>query len=110
MYERAAAALPDFCHHWEQDLQRRVVRNLSHLKWESEKGYKTATYIGYGQIEQCECKESAEGIPIADVTYEQYKYSLAGKTPKEALSAKPKLLQTMTTLEIFSWDRDKWYY
>lgn len=110
IYQRAAAALPGFCRHWEHNLQLRVVRNLSHLKWKSKNGYKTATYIGYGQIEQCECKESAEGIPIADITYEQYNYNLVGKTPKEALGSDPKLLKTTTTLEIFSWDRDKWFY
>lgn len=110
MYQRAAAALPTFCKRWGKDLQHRVVHNLAHLAWKSKDGYMTATYVGYGNIEQCECKESAEGIPIADLTYQQYNYNLVGKTSKEALGATPKLIRTINTLEIFSWNHNKWFY
>jgi hypothetical protein len=37
-------------------------------------------------------------------------YYLVGKTIEEAKRAKPKLLRLTNTLEIFSWDKNRWFY
>jgi hypothetical protein len=108
-WEMAQAALPGFCHNWDRMLHDREVNNLSHLDWHENQGYETATYTGYGQVEACEAKESDEGVPIGKVRYEERNYYLVGKTTDEAKSH-PKLLGVTKTLEIFSWEKDRWFY
>ena len=108
-WDTAVAALPGFCHEWERLLHNREVDNLTHLNWKFRDGYQTATYIGYSKIEACEAKESAQGIPIGKVVYDEKNYYLAGKTVDEAKN-NPKLLGTTSTLEIFSWEKDRWFY
>jgi hypothetical protein len=108
-WDMAQAALPGFCHKWDQMLHDREVNNLSHLDWHKKDGYETASYTGYGEVQSCEAKESDEGIPIGKVSYEEKNYYLTGKTTEEAKSH-PKLIGTTKTLEIFSWEKDRWFY
>ncbi len=108
-WEIARAALPGFCHQWDRMLHDREINNLSHLDWHEKQGYETATYTGYGQVQACEAKESDEGVPIGRVSYEERNYYLVGKTTDEAKSH-PKLLGVTKTLEIFSWEKDRWFY
>jgi len=110
IYERASAEFPAFCHDWERKLHDREVNNLANIAWRERGGYETATYIGYSSIERCECHESPQGIPIGKVTYEEINYYLVGKTLDEAKHAKPKQVGVTNTLEIFSWERNKWFY
>ena len=109
-YQRAASLFADFCQDWQRLLHEREVDNLGHLSWREQGGFETATYTGYGKLESCECKASKEGLPIGKIRYEEIDYSLAGKTIDEAEHATPKLMGEISTLEIFSWDQDKWFY
>jgi hypothetical protein len=110
LYARAAAAFPHFCQEWARMLRDRETNNLSLLKWQEKSGYETATYVGYSPIKTCECKESAEGIPLGKVTYDEEDYYIVGKTIDEAKHAPPKVTRTVPTLEIFSWDQNRWFY
>jgi hypothetical protein len=109
-FETAFRRLPSFCQDWQSKLHEREVNNLAHLTWQEKSGYETATYVGYGKVDGCLCKESVEGVPIGKVTYDEYQYYLVGKTLNEAKTAKPKLTGTTHTLEIFSWDKEQWFY
>jgi hypothetical protein len=109
-YQRASSTFTSFCHDWERLLHEREVNNLEHLSWREAGGVKTATYTGYGKVESCECKESKEGLPIGKIRYRELLYSIAGKTIDEARHAAPKLTHEVSTLEIFSWDKGKWFY
>lgn len=110
IYQRAASAFTVFCHDWEHLLHEREVDNLEHLSWRKDGDLEIATYTGYGKVESCECKASKEGLPIGKISYEEINYSIAGKTINEARHAIPKLMHEIKTLEIFSWDKDKWFY
>jgi hypothetical protein len=108
-WDQAVAALPGFCHAWENFLHDREADNLAHLNWQERDGYETASYTGYGKVQACEAKESDEGIPIGKVTYDERSYYLVGKTVDEA-KTHPRLIGTTSTLEIFSWENDRWFY
>jgi hypothetical protein len=108
-WEQAVSTLPSFCQEWQHLLQQREENNLSHLQWHQSQGYQTANYVGYGRILGCKAKESAEGVPLGRVEYEEKDYYLAGKTPAEA-KAHPQLMRSTSTLEIFSWEKDRWFY
>jgi hypothetical protein len=110
LYSRAAAAFPQFCQDWARMLRDRETNNLSSLNWQEKSGYETATYVGYSPIKTCQCKESAEGIPLGKVTYDEEDYYIIGKTIDEAKHASPKVTRIVPTLEIFSWDQNKWFY
>jgi hypothetical protein len=110
VYSRAASAFGSFCHHWETLLHEREVNNLDHLSWRNDGGLESATYTGYGKVESCECKPSKEGLPIGEIRYIERNYSIVGKTISEARHAVPKLTHEISTLEIFSWDKGKWFY
>jgi hypothetical protein len=109
-YDTAAAKFPDFCNEWQRMLRDRESNNLSHLIWQTQGGVETTTYTGYGQLDDCETKESVEGVPIGKISYMEMIYNLAGKTPDEARHAPPKMIHETHTLEIFSWEKDKWFY
>jgi hypothetical protein len=109
-YLRASSAFSDFCHEWERLLHEREVNNLEHLNWRHDGGLETASYTGYGKVESCECKESKEGLPIGTIRYEEINYAIVGKTIEEARHAPPKPKHEIKTLEIFSWDKGKWFY
>ena len=108
-WDLASAALPAFCHDWDRLLHDREVNNLAHLDWHQRQGYETATYTGYGKVQACQAKESEEGVPIGKVNYQELNYYLAGKSVDDAKSH-PKLLGTTNTLEIFSFEKDRWFY
>ena len=108
-WELATASLPGFCQDWNRMLHDREVNNLSHLEWHQQQGYQTATYTGYGKVQGCQAKESDEGVPIGKVSYQEMNYYLAGKSVDDAKSH-PKLLGTTNTLEIFSFEKDRWFY
>jgi hypothetical protein len=109
-YEKAAARFPDFCHDWQRMLRDRENNNLEHLTWQTLDGARTSTYTGYGQVEKCETKESVEGVPIGKISYLETVYFLSGKSTDEARHAPPKVIHQTHTLEIFSWEKDKWFY
>jgi hypothetical protein len=109
-YQRAASVFTVFCHDWERLLHEREVNNLEHLSWREDGGLEIATYTGYGKLESCECKASKEGLPIGKIRYDEINYSIAGKTIDEARHAIPKQTHEISTLEIFSWDKGKWFY
>jgi len=108
-WETAVTALPDFCHEWERLLHNREMDNLAHLTWKSRDGYQTASYTGYSKVQACEAKESAQGIPIGKVVYDEKNYYLSGKTVEEA-KGNSKIVGTTSTLEIFSFEKDRWFY
>jgi hypothetical protein len=110
VYQQAASLFPGFCHNWERLLHEREVNNRQHLAWHSDGGLKTASYTGYGRVESCQCKASKEGLPIGEIRYQEINYSIVGKTIEEAIHATPKLTHEVSTLEIFSWDKGKWFY
>jgi len=109
-FERASAAFPAFCQEWERKLHDREADNLAHINWQVRDGFETATYVGYGRVESCETKESSAGVPIGKLMYEEYRYYITGKTAEEARHAQPKLIGASSTLEIFSWDKNRWFY
>jgi hypothetical protein len=109
-YERAASLFPTFCQDWERLLHEREVNNLEHLSWREQGGLETATYTGYGKVESCECKASKEGLPIGKISYEEINYLLTGKTMDQAKHSSPKLTGHIETLEIFSWEKNGWFY
>jgi hypothetical protein len=110
LYAKASAAFPHFCEDWARMLREREANNLTSLNWQEKSGYETASYVGYSPIKTCECKESAEGIPLGKVTYDEQNYYIVGKTLDEAKHAPPKVVGVTHTLEIFSWDKNKWFY
>jgi hypothetical protein len=109
-YEKAAARFPNFCQDWQRMLHDRETNNLEHLTWQTRDGFQTSSYTGYGQVETCETKESVEGVPIGKLSYEEMIYYLSGKSADEARHAPPKLIHQTHTLEIFSWEKEKWFY
>jgi hypothetical protein len=108
-WNSAIASFPGFCNDWDRMLHDRELNNLSNLQWQEKSGYETASYTGYGKVEGCQAKESTEGIPIGKVTYEEIKYYLTGKSIDDAKSH-PQLLGKTNTLEIFSFEKDRWFY
>jgi hypothetical protein len=109
-FERASANFPAFCQDWERRLHDREVNNLEHINWQKRGGYQTATYVAYGKVQACDTKESSRGVPIGKLSYQEYNYYLTGKTVDEARHTAPKLVSTTNTLEIFSWDKNRWFY
>jgi len=109
-YDQAAAKFPGFCHEWERMLHDRETNSLDHLTWETHAGLQTTTYTGYGQVDSCETKESVEGVPIGKLSYMEMTYDLEGKTAEEARHTPPKVIHQTHTLEIFSWEKNKWFY
>jgi hypothetical protein len=109
-FQRASVAFNSFCHHWEDLLHERELNNLEHLSWRQDGGTETADYTGYGKVQSCVCKASKEGLPIGKISYEENTYSIAGKTTDEARHSSPKITHQVSTIEIFSWDKEKWFY
>ena len=109
-FRKASALFPDFCKHWEQDLQDRETNNLSKLKFSEKDGYETATYTAYGKIAACESHQSKDGYSIGKITYEEFEYYIVGRSEDEARHAAPKTVSDTHTTEIFRWDNGKWFY
>jgi len=108
-WETAVASLPSFCQDWNRMLHDREVNNLLHLQWQTGPGGETATYTGYGTVQNCQAKESSEGVPIGKVYYEERNYALSGKSIDDA-KAHPQVTRVTQTLEIFSYEKDRWFY
>jgi hypothetical protein len=109
-FKTAAALFPGFCKHWQQDLEDRERDNRYHLTFQDKNGNKFATYTGYGKIETCEAHQSPDGFAIGKLSYKEFVYSLTGRTESEARAATPTPITTMPTIEIFRWDKNKWFY
>ena len=109
-YQKAASTFTQFCQDWQSKLRDREKFNLSKLVWTYKDGFETATYTGYSSIQSCTTKESAQGFALGKLSYEEITYYLVGKTPDEALKAKPQDTGEIRTTEIFRWDKGKWFY
>jgi hypothetical protein len=109
-FERAAAAFASFCQDWERMLHDRQIDNRAHLELHANGEYETATFIAYSKIESCQCKLSAKGSPLGEMKYKELSYYLVGRTIDDAKSAQPLLYGATDTLEIFSWEKNKWTY
>jgi hypothetical protein len=108
-FEIAKDAFKGFCQQWHQTLVDRRVNNVNHIDWKMKNGVETGTYVGYGPIKSCVCKEAENGIPVGDLTYNELDYTVTGKTKGQAKAAKPSV-SVVPTREIFSWDKGKWFY
>jgi hypothetical protein len=109
-FKVASALFPSFCQHWGQNLRDRESNNRNHLNFIEKDGYETATYTGYGKIEECESHQSKGGYSIGKITYEEFIFYLTGKTPDEAKIAAPQTISDTHTTELFRWDNNKWFY
>jgi hypothetical protein len=109
-FKIASAVFPSFCQHWQQDLRDRETNNRNHLNFVEKDGYETATYTGYGKIEECESHQSKMGFSIGRITYEEFEYYIVGKTQTDAVHAAPKPVSDTHTTELFRWDNNKWFY
>jgi hypothetical protein len=108
-FQQGVAVFPSFCHDWERRLHDRELDNVEHLTWQTRDGYQTATYVGYSTIESCETKPTRTTL-IGKLTYDELYYYIVGKTVDEAKHSKPKLIGKTNTLEIFSWESNRWFY
>jgi hypothetical protein len=109
-FKIASALFPSFCQHWQQNLRDRESNNRNHLNFIEKDGYETATYTGYGKIEECESHQSRTGFSIGRITYEEFEYYIVGKTQDDAEHAAPKTVSDTHTTELFRWDDNKWFY
>lgn len=109
-FKVASALFPSFCDHWQQNLRDRETNNRNHLNFVEKDGYETATYTGYGKIEECESHQSKMGFSIGRITYEEFEYYIVGKTQDDAEHAAPKPVSDTHTTELFRWDNNKWFY
>ncbi len=109
-FKIASALFPSFCDHWQQNLRDRENNNRNHLSFVEKDGYATATYTGYGKIEECESHQSKTGFSIGRITYEEFEYYIVGKTQDDAEHAVPKPVSDTHTTELFRWDNNKWFY
>lgn len=107
---RASVAFPAFCRNWERKLKERTANNLRHIVWKLEHGYETGTYVGYGSIRSCSCKAGTRGVPIGELTYQEFNYQLTGPTIEQARHSKPKPVGITNTTEIFRWGGHNWVY
>jgi hypothetical protein len=108
-FQKASGQFPDFCKHWEQNLRERERDNLAKLVFILKDGLHTGTYTGYGEVKTCEAHQSKDGFSIGVVKYEEFIYSMEGKTPEEASKAEKTTITNTHTTEIFRWEKDKWF-
>jgi hypothetical protein len=108
-FKEAFAQFPEFCRHWAENLRARERDNLSKLVFTLKDGFHTATYTGYGEVTTCEAHQSKEGFSIGRIIYEEFIYSLQGKTPDEATHGEKKPISDTHTTEIFRWENKKWF-
>jgi hypothetical protein len=112
LFKQAEKEFPAFCEDWGSKLKDRERNNVEHIDWKPAQGGEAGTYVGYGNILGCTCKQTAKGIPVGKLNYQEFEYELDGKTTDEALHAKPKENGITNTTEIFRFDtkQDKWIY
>jgi len=109
-FQNASASFPSFCRDWERKLRDRERNNLAHIDWRMLGGVETGNYVGYSTVDSCLCKQASNGVPIGELTYKEFEYVLTGKSVDDAKRSAPKATSIVPTREIFSWDKDKWYY
>ena len=109
-FKKASEKFPDFCKHWEENLRERERDNLKKLVFALVDGLHTATFTGYGEVKICEAHQSKDGFSIGKITYEEFTYSVSGKTPEEATHGEKKPISNTITTEIFRWEKNKWFY
>jgi hypothetical protein len=108
-FQVAAAKFPAFCRDWQAKLEERTRWNLSQINWHEDHGLESGTYTSYSPINSCTTKMSDSGVAIGKLSYDEYVYSLSGKSIEEAKHAKPKQVSVMRTLEIFRYDHNQWF-
>ena len=109
-FHTASAQFPNFCREWEHKLVVREHDNLNHIKWAMHNGVETGSYVGYGAIESCTCKQSSNGVSVGILTYKEYDYTLTGKSVAEAKHAAPHADAVVPTREIFAYEKGKWFW
>lgn len=109
-FQVASASFPDFCREWSRKLSAREHDNLGNIKWELHDGVETGTYVGYGPISSCTCKEATNGVAVGILTYKEFDYTLTGKSIEEAEHSTPHPATVVPTREIFAYDKGKWFW
>src|SRR5512146_1975596 len=109
-FQVASAAFPDFCRDWGHKLSVREHDNRGHIKWVMRDGVETGSYVGYGAIDSCTCKEATNGVAVGILTYKEFDYKLTGKNIEEAKHATPHATTVVPTREIFAYDKGKWFW
>jgi hypothetical protein len=109
-FKKASEEFPRFCKRWEENLRERERDNLKKLAFALVDGLHTATFTGYGEVKSCEAHQSKDGYSIGKIVYEEFTYSLSGKTPEEAARAEKTPITNTITTEIFRWEKNKWFY
>jgi hypothetical protein len=109
-FQVASAAFPDFCREWAHKLSVREHDNVSSIKWLMHNGVETGSYVGYGAIDSCTCKEATNGVAVGVLTYKEFDYTLTGKSIEEAKHATPHATAVVPTREIFAYEKGKWFW
>lgn len=109
-FQVASASFPDFCRDWGRKLSVREHDNLGNIKWMMRDGVETGSYVGYGAIDSCTCKEASNGVAVGVLTYKEFDYTLTGKNIEEARHATPHATAVVPTREIFAYDKGKWFW
>lgn len=109
-FQVASAAFPNFCREWQRKLSARERDNFGHIKWQMHNGVETGTYVAYGTIDSCTCKEATNGVAVGILTYKEFSYTLTGKSIDEARLATPHTTAVVPTREIFAYDKGKWFW
>jgi len=109
-FKVASASFPEFCRDWGRKLSVRERDNLGGIKWEMRDGVETGSYVGYGSIDSCTCKEATNGVAVGILTYKEFDYTLTGKSLEEARRATPHAATVVPTREIFAYDKGKWFW
>jgi hypothetical protein len=109
-FQVASASFPDFCRDWARKLSVREHDNQTHIKWEMRDGVETGSYVGYGAIDSCTCKEANNGVAVGVLTYKEFNYTVTGKSVEEARHATPHATTVVPTREIFAYEKGKWFW
>jgi hypothetical protein len=108
-FQVASASFPDFCRDWARKLSVREHDNLGNIKWAMHDGVETGSYVGYGSIDSCTCKQASNGVAVGILTYKEFDYTLTGKSVEEAKHATPHAT-IVPTREIFAYEKGKWFW
>jgi len=109
-FQVASASFPDFCRDWARKLSVREHDNLGNIKWAMHDGVETGSYVGYGSIDSCTCKQASNGVAVGILTYREFDYTLTGKSVEEAKHTTPHATTVVPTREIFAYEKGKWFW
>ena len=109
-FQVASASFPDFCRDWARKLSVREHDNLGNIKWAMHDGVETGSYVGYGSIDSCTCKQASNGVAVGILTYKEFDYTLTGKSVEEAKHTTPHATTVVPTREIFAYEKGKWFW